>query len=169
MNVKHQTLIKQEIIMKARFLFPHNFKTIGILITIPCLILGFLCMSQDFDFDFLTIRKPLPFIFNSENSLLGEFNLTNEFAIIGTILGLILVAFSKEKYEDEYVSTLRLESLQWSMYVNFAFLVIFTLLVYGVDYYAVTIYNMFTPLIIFILRFNYLLYVKPQFTQEKYD
>ena len=155
--------------MKARFLFPHYLKKVGALITIPCLFLGFLCTTQDFSFNFLTLSKPLPFILSTESSLLGEFNLTNELAIIGTILGLILISFSKERYEDEYVSILRLESLQWAMYLNFGILVISTLLVYGVDYYTITVYNMFTPLIIFILRFNYLLYIKPEFTQEKYD
>ena len=41
------------------------------------------------------------------------------------------------------------------------------LLIYVSDYDRVTIHNMFTPLIIFILRFSYLLYVKPNFQQEK--
>jgi hypothetical protein len=154
--------------MKARFLFPHNLKRIGILIAIPSAFLGFLCLYKDFSIQFLTLRKPL-FLALGNDNFLGDFDLTNELAIIGTILGLILISFSKEKYEDEYVSTLRLESLQWSMYLNFGFLVVFTLLVYGSNYYTVTVYNMFTPLIIFILRFNYLLYIKPKFTQEKYD
>jgi hypothetical protein len=154
--------------MKARFLFPHNLKRIGILIAIPSAFLGFLCLYKDFSIQFLTLRKPLFFALGNDN-FLGDFDLTNEFAIIGTILGLILISFSKEKYEDEYVSTLRLESLQWSMYVNFGLLMLFTILIYGSGFYTVTIYNMFTPLIIFILRFNYLLYIKPKFTQEKYD
>jgi hypothetical protein len=155
--------------MKARFLFPHNLKRIGILIAIPSAFLGFLCLYKDFSIPFLTSKKPFFFALEGGDNFLGDFDLTNELAIIGTILGLILFSFSKEKYEDEYVSTLRLESLQWSMYVNFGLLVIFTMLIYGPGYYTVMIYNMFTPLIIFILRFNYLLYIKPKFTQEKYD
>ena len=152
--------------MKARFLFPHNFKRIGILLSIPFTILGLLCLYKDFSFHFLVFNKPLFFSLGHDN-FLGDFDLTNEFAIIGTILGLILISFSKEKLEDEYVATLRLESLQWSMYVNFALLIFSTLLIYGENYYTVTIYNMFTPLIIFILRFNYLLYIKPHFQQDK--
>lgn len=32
----------------------------------------------------------------------------------------ILVAFSKEKLEDEYISKIRLEFLVWSVYLNYA-------------------------------------------------
>ena len=40
------------------------------------------------------------------------------------LVGLIIVAFSKEKIEDEQISQLRLDSLQWAVYLNYIILVI---------------------------------------------
>jgi len=89
-----------------------------------------------------------------------ELNFTDEIATIGSIVGLIFIAFSKVKFEDEYVSKIRLESLQWAIYLNFGLLIIATIFIHGLAYYNVTVYNMFTPLIIFIVRFYYLILIK---------
>lgn len=70
------------------------------------------------------------------------------------------VAFSREKLEDEWVNRVRLESLQWSVYLNYALLLIALLVVYDEGFFYVMVYNMFTILIFFIIRFNFVLYVK---------
>ena len=87
-------------------------------------------------------------------------NFTDEIATIGSIVGLILIAFSKVKVEDEYVSKIRLESLQWAVYFNFAMLILATLFVHGMAYFQVIIFNIFTPLVFFIVRFYYILFIK---------
>lgn len=68
-----------------------------------------------------------------------------------------MIAFSKEKNEDEYIATVRLESLQWGIYINYGLLAILTWCFYGFDYLGIMIYNMFTPLVFFILRFHYVI------------
>jgi hypothetical protein len=67
---------------------------------------------------------------------------------------LLFVAFSKEKVEDEMISRLRLESLQWAVYVNYIVLGALIMLVHGGLFLNVMIYNMFTVLIMFIIRFR---------------
>jgi hypothetical protein len=153
--------------MEPRFLFPHRFKLIGWIIAIPAIILGLLVLINDFRFDFLTVKVPVKYFFDAEFLSSDEtgnefslFNFTDEIAVIGSIIGLLLIAFSKVKVEDEYVSQIRLESLQWSIYLNFALLIIATLLVYGLAYYIVAIYNMITPLLFFVVRFHYILFFK---------
>ena len=101
--------------MEPRFLFPHRFKLIGWLIAIPSIILGLFVLFDDFNFNFLTVRLPFSYALAEEFSSSGDaknpfsvFNLTNEIAVIGTIVGLLFVAFSKVKVEDEYVSQIRL-------------------------------------------------------------
>jgi integral membrane sensor domain MASE1 len=98
--------------------------------------------------------------FNDKVSVL---NFTDEVATIGSIIGLILVAFSKLKVEDEYVSKVRLESLQWAIYLNFGLLIIATIFVHGMAYFNVIIFNMFTPLIFFNIRFHFILFIKSKF------
>jgi hypothetical protein len=72
--------------------------------------------------------------------------------------GLLIIAFTKEKLEDEYIAQQRLESLQWAMYINYAIFIICLFTVYGIDFWAVTLYNVITPLIIFIVRFRWMMY-----------
>jgi len=153
--------------MEPRFLFPHRFKLIGWIIAIPSIILGLFILIDDLRFDFLTVKLPFKYFFADEflssddkGNEFSIFNFTDEIATICSILGLLLIAFSKVKYEDEYVSKLRLESLQWAVYVNFFLLIVSTILIHGMAYYSVILYNMFTPLIFFIIRFYYSLLVK---------
>lgn len=153
--------------MEPRFLFPHRFKLIGWIVAIPSIVLGLFILIDDLRFDFLMVKLPFKYFFADEFLSSGDkgnefsiFNFTDEIATIGSIIGLLLIAFSKVKYEDEYVSKLRLESLQWAIYVNFFLLIVSTILIHGMSYYSVIVYNMFTPLIIFIIRFYYLLLVK---------
>jgi hypothetical protein len=101
--------------------------------------------------------------FNDEVSVL---NFTDEIAAIGSIIGLILIAFSKVKIEDEYVTITRLESLQWAIYFNFSLLILATVFVHGMAYFQVIIFNMFTPLVFFIIRFYFILFLKPRFEKN---
>ena len=50
-------------------------------------------------------------------------NIADEIASILLIIGGILVAFSKTKDEDEYISKIRMESLIWATYVNYFILI----------------------------------------------
>jgi hypothetical protein len=153
--------------MKPKFLFPHRYKTIGWLLAIPCLVLGLFCLYADFQFSFLEVNLPFRYLFNDTVNKFTTLNFTDELATVGLIIGLIFIAFSKEKIEDEYVSEIRLESLQWAIYVNFGVLILATIFVHGGSYFSVMIYNMFTPLLIFIIRFNYILYFKPQLEKKE--
>jgi biotin transporter BioY len=73
------------------------------------------------------------------------------------IIGALLVGFTKEKHEDEFIAELRLSSIFWAVWVNYIILLAAFLFVYGTPFLTVMIYNMFTVLIIFIVRFNFLL------------
>ncbi|MCY7350396.1 MAG: hypothetical protein LH606_06985 [Cytophagaceae bacterium] len=161
--------------MKPRFLFPHRYKRIGWLIAVPALILGILCLlngMNEFALPFLVFEVPselVPFkepIF-VEGKKWIQLNLTDELAVVGLVVGMLLAAFSKERMEDEWVGKIRLESLQWALYVNSILLVLATLLVYDGAYLNVMIFNMFTPLVIFLARFNYILYIKPRLEQNR--
>lgn len=162
--------------MKSRFLFPHRFKLIGWIIAIPSLILGGFVLFNDLSFDFLTIKLPFKYYFSDSfvtglskthfNDEVSTLNFTDEIAAIGSIVGLILISFSKVKIEDEYVTITRLESLQWAIYFNFGLLILATIFVHGMAYFQVIIFNMFTPLVFFIIRFYFILFLKPRFEKK---
>ena len=149
--------------MKTKILFPNHFKRIGWIILVPSAILGILAVFDVLKFEFLD--KATMFALYSEDFPTGSTvfgfvknNISNEILGILCIVGAILVAFSKEKHEDEFIAKIRMESLVWATYINYAILIFCMLFFYNIGFLYVMIFNMFTVLLLFILRFYYLLY-----------
>lgn len=90
--------------MKTKLLLPHRFQWIGVLVLIPFLTLGILWRFFDFSFDFLTLEHGFSIISVPTSLNLSEkINLTDELALTGIIAGLLLIAFSRQKQEDEFI------------------------------------------------------------------
>lgn len=132
-------------------MIPNRYKRIGWMILVPSFILGLFVRFADLQLGFLEISK------NNKSLLDDDINLTDELALTGIIIGLLLLAFSREKVEDEYIGKIRLESLQWAVLINYILLIIATWLIHGLGYIDVMMYNMLTVLIIFLIRFHYIL------------
>ncbi len=75
---------------------------------------------------------------------------------LAIIIGGLLVGFTKEKVEDEFIYKLRKDSLVWAIIFNYAVLIFTIIFVYSLTFFDVLVFNMFTPLIFFIVRFNFL-------------
>jgi hypothetical protein len=149
--------------MKTKILFPNHFKRIGWIILIPSAILGVLSVFDAIKFGFLSNVKMFALYsddFPSGNTVFGfvKNNISDEILGILCIVGAILVAFSKEKHEDEFIAKIRMESLVWATYINYAILIFCMLFFYSIGFLYVMIFNMFTILLFFIIRFYYLLY-----------
>ena len=151
--------------METKLLFPSRYKKIGWITLIPFFILGImkLLFSDIFEFDFLNYDSGnlVKGIFNKGGETLlnlNNNNFTDEIISIGLIIGLILTAFSKEKIEDEWTAKLRLDSLMWGVYVNTILILLSIIFLYGELFWQVMILNLFTTLIFFIIRFNYILW-----------
>jgi len=137
--------------MRSKLLLPHRFKWIGIFLFIPFLILGLLNRYNSFQIEALN------FYFEGGSIFRPVQNLTDELALTGSIISLLMVAFAREKQEDEFINHTRLESWQWAVLINFLMLIIATWVFYDEAYIDVMMYNLLTPLIIFIIRFNWVL------------
>ncbi len=134
--------------MKTVFLFPHRFKTMGWIVLVPSLILGLSTMLfSSFELDALDWKVP----WNGNDSD----NFTNELLMILVLVSAMVVGFSKTKEEDEYVQKIRLDSLVWSIYLNYTVLFLGIIGVYEFEFFNVLVINMYTPLLIFIVRFHY--------------
>lgn len=148
--------------MESKLLLPHRFSRIGWFLTVPFLIwgIGYLVVQNVFELDafFLTFNAKdntvLPdgnFFFNLKSN-----NFTDELIALGLMTGLILIAFSKEKIEDEWVAKLRLDALLWGVFINALLLFLAFIVLYNDGFWYFMNINLFTPLLIFIIRFNYL-------------
>lgn len=142
-------------------LLPNKYKTIGWVILVIGTILGVILIA---DFDAIAINtKVFAAVYDP---LFGErryfsiiyTNITPTLVGIIFIIGALMVSFSKEKSEDEYIQSLRLTSLLWAFLVHYVLLLFAFVLIYEFTLLYVLLYNMFTFLIIFIVRFNYILY-----------
>jgi len=151
--------------MKTRYLFPHRFKLFGWIIFGIGMVLGIILSLNDFEYPDWSANV-FPLIGEKEGSILTSNasrswsvnNIADEIASLMIIIGGILVAFCKLKDEDEYSATIRTESLIWATYVNYAVLILSIVFVYGMPFFNVLIYNMFTILLFFIIRFHYLIF-----------
>ncbi|MBC8053595.1 MAG: hypothetical protein H7Y13_11080 [Sphingobacteriaceae bacterium] len=148
--------------MKSRFLFPNKYKRVGWVLIALSLPLGI--AAQNFQFTFKFLNLSLIKEGSKDLSMLGSNNnFTDEIACIGLIIGLILTAFSKEKIEDEQITRLRLESLQWSVYFNYAILILTIIFIHGLPFTVAMTYNIFTVLVFFLVRFYFLLYKQKRY------
>ena len=147
--------------MKPKFLFPNQYKRIGWILLVPASILGVLVLFFNFEFKFLDSKVFTIYSggFGGEKTTMGFLrgNYTTTIAGILFLVAAIFVAFSKEKHEDEFIAKVRLESLVWAVYVNYAVLALCMLFFFNLEFLMIMIFNMFTVLIFFILRFYYIL------------
>lgn len=151
--------------MNTLQLFPNRYKKLGWFIFVPSLILGLLSLSNILNFPEIS----LPVFYNSgfplSNEESGMFKNTeinffpNLFGIL-IIIGGILIGCSKEKIEDEYISSLRLKSVFWSLIVTYSIVLVLFLTVFGALFFTIMILIMFLPLVLYVFRFNYLLLKK---------
>jgi len=56
------------------------------------------------------------------------------------------------------IAAIRIRSLVWATYINYGILLLAILFVYEFSFFNVLVFNMFTLLIFFILRFNWELF-----------
>lgn len=70
----------------------------------------------------------------------------------------ILSSFSKEKVEDEMISSIRMKSLVLSLYINYGLLILSNLFIYEMAYFYAMVIHLFTILLFFNLIFKFRLY-----------
>ncbi|MBW6480034.1 MAG: hypothetical protein K0B37_11440 [Bacteroidales bacterium] len=158
--------------MKSKLLLPNYMKRIGWMILIPSVIIGILVLFEIVNFGFLDMKVFALYssMILEDDIIVGIYknNIADEILLISCILGGIIVAFSKEKQEDEFIAKIRLESLVWAIYINYAVLIFCTLFFYGFGFLYVMIFNMLTILLFFIIRFYFVVYKsKKSLSHEK--
>lgn len=148
--------------MKTPYLLPHKYKPLGWILLGLGLITGIAILANGYESDLLTIKVLA--IYNDTN-LFGnntgwfsvqENSIMDELSAIFIIIGGLIVGFSKEKIEDEFIYKLRTESLVWALIVNYIILLFTIIFFYDLMFFHVMVFNMFTPILFFIIRFNFL-------------
>lgn len=151
--------------MKTHFLFPNLFLRIGWILFIPSFLflLNIAAIDDSIVYSLFDVKIYALYYDDFLGHESGFFkkienNIGDEIFVIGMILGGILIGFSKLKSEDEMISKIRYESLVWATYLNYGIIIFLTIFIYGVSYYNILMYNTFTLILFFILRFHYKIY-----------
>src|SRR5687768_8038421 len=131
--------------MKSSLLLPNTFKGIGWCILIPSVIAGIYLTASGYELNLLNTRvfaflndSPLG---DSEYFTFVETNVTSTIVGVLFIIGALMVSFSREKREDEFIDNLRLSSLLWSVWVSYILLLLAFIFVYGMAFFNVMVYN----------------------------
>ena len=78
--------------------------------------------------------------------------------IFGLVVSLLMICFSREKDEDEYVAQLRCRTLVVSVMASYVCLLVGNLFIYGFPFLTFLFVNLFTVLVVYALLFHYRLY-----------
>ena len=132
--------------MRTQFLFPYWCRYLGAVLIVAHIPI-ILCMKE------FGLDNP------NDRPGAGFFNSHHIFFICTTLLvltGLFLIAFAKEKIEDEQIWKIRLDSLKWAIYLNYIVLIIS--LIFSEDIHHILELNLWVPLIFFIIRFRWVIF-----------
>ena len=101
-------------------------------------------------------------LFIEESYFVMEFDylqaLKNNIAIIGSLVGLSLVAFSRERVEDEFVMSLRADALIKALALDCVLIVLCALFIYGGEYFYYLSFSQYLVLLLYIFIFRYNMY-----------
>lgn len=156
--------------MNKTYLFPHKVRLYGWIILGVSAILFVLCLISK---DFLELEIKMPAIYDDMATFTflnsSAHHSRNWFVIADTsffttivpslfIIGAMLVAFSKEKTEDELTCRLREQSLVWAIEIGFAVLLIAYLFFYGISFLYIRRFIVDLFLVLFFFKFRYEIY-----------
>lgn len=146
--------------MQQTLLLPNKFKKWGWIILIPSTIMGIISLVLDFSAFKLntTVFAIVYGLFETKYFGFVTTNIADTLIGIFFLGGALLVGFSREKNEDEFISSLRQSSLLWAILVNYVLLIFSFVFVYGNVFAYIILYNAFSVLIIYLVRFNFVLY-----------
>lgn len=144
-------------------LISHNFRKVGFVLLPFAIALLIAVFINDYSIPFLKYQAPIMALKPVD---IRNYDLSDEVAILISFVSLFMIAFSKEKQEDEYLLKVRLRALQISVYINYLVLAVSVLAVYGLGFLYVLYGNLFTILIIFIAVYYYEVHFKARMGKE---
>ncbi|HMH24863.1 MAG TPA: hypothetical protein VK563_23975 [Puia sp.] len=138
--------------MKTKYLFPYKSRFIGLLLILIHVPVVAIWESKNPGMNYHRLAKVTgPVLFTKEHLIFCTISLL-------VLVGLFLIAFSKEKIEDEQIGRLRLDSLQWAIYFNYFMLMISIIFTNSIDFTDILQLNLWLPLLFFIIRFRWVIF-----------
>ncbi len=146
--------------LKGIYLLPKSFRYAGWLFVILGIVSAVFRFHYGIKPEFLEIKvfaiyssflqsKYFSFITN---------NYSEEITGLLVLTGLLFIAFSKEKNDNEEIMLMRFRSLFLSVYINSIILILSLLFIFGLGFVDVLVLNIFSLPVIYIIVFRYSLF-----------
>lgn len=134
--------------MKSLQMLPFRYKWLGVVLALIGIIIGIAVMYFDFRPEWLEFETHPDMVFMNTQ------NLMDEVALSLVLIGLLAVAFSRERTEDEFVAHIRLRSLWWAIAIYYGIVFISVWMFYNDAFLSVMIYHLFMPLLFYVILFR---------------
>lgn len=142
--------------MRVRFLLPHKFRFVGLLLVVLGIISAYIRFYLGIKPTFFTI--PVFAIYSTfletKTFQIITNNISEEIVILLLLIGLLLINFSKEKFEDDIVDHFRFKALLYSVLINSILLLLSTVFIYGLAFISILSINIFSQLFIYQIFFR---------------
>lgn len=144
--------------MTNNYLLPYRFKTIGLWMLFPFLVLclWLLCFGE---LDCNLLKWPAFAIYTDGLDAATWFTVVtndpiNEFAMLGLLISLCFISLSKEKDEDEMTALVRMRSFVWSFWVTAAVLAFGIIFIFDIAFMLFSFAAVFFVFLLYIVKFN---------------
>ncbi len=140
------------------YLLPKGFRFLGFIFTFAGTILGIMRFYFGIKPDLFEQKVFAVYsVYLKTKTLKIESNqLIEEIAGLLLILGLFMIAFAREKNENQQVNSIRLKAFFISFYINTVFLIASILFTFGLAFIYMTVLNVVLPLSMYIIVFQIL-------------
>ena len=136
-------------------LLPYRYKWIGIALVLAGSIFAVIASLKNFRIE-IPIFAVISTFVETKVFTFSRTNFTDELILLLLIPGFLLIVFSREKKEGDYLNAIRAKSLSRALIFNSVFLLVCVLFIYGSSFMAVVIFNL-VSIFIFYLCFFYIL------------
>lgn len=146
--------------MKTNYLFPSRFAKVGWIMLVVFVLFGFFVVDKYPIEVYVPSFFSTPFFGPRSSNVIDFFkdDITNEIALLGIIVSLLFIAFSREKEEDECIAKIRGESLVWAVIANTIIIIISIIFLYCLTYLYFLQFFPFILLVLFIIKFKIAMY-----------
>lgn len=146
--------------MKTPCLLPNKLRLPGLILLVIGVCLAIARYKFNYKPDFLNVKVFAIYSFYIETKTFSVVSnqIIEELAGIFILIGLFLVAFTREKNEFELLDTLRLKAFMFTAYFNLFCLIFSTLFFFGFGFVGALVFFSVSWLAVYILVLRYLVH-----------
>jgi hypothetical protein len=146
----------------SSILLPRGFRPVGIVFVVAGVVLLVIRFYYGIKPEIFNLKVFAVFSSYLESKYfeLVKNQMIEEFGGILLLSGLFMIAFSREREEQEWMNGIRLRSFFITVYINTVFLILAILLTFGFGFVYMIILNLVLWLLIYIVTFRLLLFFK---------